>query len=111
MFLTVLKKRIEKTKNRVKFDLEATIKIIDFKYMDIFSATESADSKTEKNGIFYQKGWIRCSTCWVEKPGIPTNLCKTKTPAGNLVFFYHRENDLLNQEIRTIRVLDNFFFY
>ena len=35
-FLTVLIKRIEKTKNRMKFDLEITIKVIDSKYIEIF---------------------------------------------------------------------------
>ena len=46
--LTVSVKRIEKTKNRVKSDLEATIKAIDSKYVEIFSAIESADSKRKK---------------------------------------------------------------
>ena len=41
-------KRIEKTKNRVKFDLEATIKATDFKHMKKISAIESADSKRKK---------------------------------------------------------------
>ena len=40
--------RIEKTKNRVKFDLEIIIKAIDFKHMEIFSVIESADSKRKK---------------------------------------------------------------
>ena len=40
--------RIEKIKNRVKFDLEATIKATDSKHMEIFSAIESADSKRKK---------------------------------------------------------------
>ena len=48
LFLIVLIKRIEKTKNRVKSDLEVTIKTIDFKHMEIFSAIESADSKRKK---------------------------------------------------------------
>ena len=40
--------RIEKTKNRVKSDLEATIKATDSKYMEKISAIESADSKRKK---------------------------------------------------------------
>ena len=54
LFLIVSVKRIEKTKNRVKSDLEATIKAIDSKYMEIFSATESADSKRKKMELAVQ---------------------------------------------------------
>ena len=46
--------RIEKTKNRVKSDLEATIKAIDSKYMEILSAIESADSKRKKMELAVQ---------------------------------------------------------
>ena len=46
--MIVLIKRIEKTKNRVKSDLETSIKIIDFKHVKIFFAIESADSKRKK---------------------------------------------------------------
>ena len=48
LVLTVLIKRIEKTKNRVKSDLEVIIKAIDSKYMEFFSAIDSADSKRKK---------------------------------------------------------------
>ena len=48
LFLIVLIKRIEKTKNRVKSDLEVTIKATDSKYMEVFSAIESADFKRKK---------------------------------------------------------------
>ena len=48
LFLTVSVKRIEKTKNRVKSDLEVTIKATDSKHMEIFSAIESADSKRKE---------------------------------------------------------------
>ena len=41
-------KRIEKTKNRLKYDLEVTIKTIDSKHMEVFSTIESADSKRKK---------------------------------------------------------------
>ena len=46
--MTVLIKRIEKTKNRVKSDLEVTIKATDSKYIEKNSAIESADSKRKK---------------------------------------------------------------
>ena len=88
----------------MKSDLEVTIKATDSKHVEIFSVIESADSKRKKNGTC-------CSAYWGEKPGIPTNRCETKTVAGNLVFFYYRENDLLNQEIRTIRALDELDFF
>ena len=48
MFLTVSIKRIEKTKNRVKYDLEATIRAIDSKHMEVFPAIESVDFKRKK---------------------------------------------------------------
>ena len=51
--LTVSVKRIEKTKNRVKSDLEATIKAIDSKHMEIFSAIESADSNRKKWNLLF----------------------------------------------------------
>ena len=41
-------KRIEKTKNRVKSDLKVTIKAIDSKHVEVFSAIESVDSKRKK---------------------------------------------------------------
>ena len=47
-------KRIEKTKNRVKSDLEVTIKTIDSKHMGILSAIESADSKRKEMGLAAQ---------------------------------------------------------
>ena len=43
-----LVKRIEKTKNRVKFDLETAIKIIDSKHVEILFAIESAHSEQKK---------------------------------------------------------------
>ena len=48
LLLIVLMKRIEKTKNRMKSDLEIVIKIIDFKHSEFFFANESADSKRKK---------------------------------------------------------------
>ena len=54
-FLTVLIKRIEKTKNRMKSDLEVTIKAIDSKHMEKNSAIESADSKRKKMEFAVQR--------------------------------------------------------
>ena len=48
LFLIVSVKRIEKTKNRVKSDLEVTIKTTDSKPVEKNSAIESADSKRKK---------------------------------------------------------------
>ena len=47
-FLTCLNIAHRKTKNRVKSDLEATIKATDSKHVEIFSAIESTDSKRKK---------------------------------------------------------------
>ena len=47
--------RIEKTKNRVKSDLEVTIKAIDSKHMEIFSAIESADFKRKEMEFAVQR--------------------------------------------------------
>ena len=48
LFLTVSVKRIEKTKNRVKSDLEATIKAIDSKHAEVVTAIDLADSKKKR---------------------------------------------------------------
>ena len=80
LFLTVSVKRIEKTKNRVKFDLEATIKAIDSKYVEILSVIESADSKRKKMELAVQHIGLK-------NREIPASLCKTKTLAGDLFFF------------------------
>ena len=48
LFLTVLVKRIEKTKNHVKSDLEATIKATDSKHAEIVTAIDLADSKKKR---------------------------------------------------------------
>ena len=52
-FWFILMKRIEKTKNRVKSDLEVTIKAIDSKHVEIFSAIESANSKRKKMNLLF----------------------------------------------------------
>ena len=48
LFLIALMKRIEKPKNRMKFDLEIAIRVIDSKHVGKNSAIESADSKRKK---------------------------------------------------------------
>ena len=68
--------RIEKTKNRVKSDLEATIKATDSKHMEIFSAIESANSKRKKMELAAQHIGVK-----------NRELRKTKATAKNLVFF------------------------
>ena len=99
LFLTVSVKRIQKTKNRVKSDLEATIKAIDSKHVEIFSAIESADSKRKKMELAVQH-------IGVKNRELQQAVAKQKRLREIWFSFDHRENDLLNQEIRTIRVLD-----
>ena len=48
LFLIVSVKRIEETKNRVKFDLEVTIKAIDSKHAEIVIVIDLADSEKKK---------------------------------------------------------------
>ena len=48
LLLTVLVKRIEETKNRVKSDLAATIKATHSKHAEIVTAIDLADSKKKK---------------------------------------------------------------
>ena len=97
--------RIEKTKNRVKSDLEVTIKATDSKHMEILSAIESTDSKRKKMELAVQY-------IGVKNRELQQAVAKQKRLREIWFSFDHRENDLLNQEIRTIRVLDelNFFF-
>ena len=45
------------------------------------------------------------------KTGNSNRPLRNKNACGKSGFFYHRENDLLNQEIRTIRVLDELIFF
>ena len=96
--------RIEKTKNRMKSDLEATIKAIDSKYIKVFSAIESADSKRKKMEFAVQH-------IGVKNREFQQAVAKQKRLREIWSSFDHRENDLLNQEIRTIRVLDELDFF
>ena len=82
-FLTV--RRIETAKNRVKAEFEASVKNVDVKQEDWASFVKVFDSKYKEFQQAFAKR-KRFSDIWV--------------------FFYRRENDLLNQEIRTLRVLD-----
>ena len=99
LFLTVSVKRIEKTKNRVKSDLEVTIKATDSKHMEILSAIESADSKRKKMELAAQH-------IGVKNREFQQAVAKQKRLREIWSSFDHRENDLLSQKIRTIRVLD-----
>ena len=93
--------RIEKTKNRVKSDLEVTIKATDSKHMEIFSVIESADSKRKKLELAAQH-------IGVKNREFQQAVAKQKRLREIWFSFDHRENDLLNQKIRTIRALDEF---
>ena len=92
-------KRIEKIKNRVKSDLEVTNKAIDSKHVKKNSAIESADSKRKKMELAVQHIGLKHRE-------FQQAVAKQKRLREIWFFFYHRENDLLNQEIRTIRILD-----
>ena len=48
-------KRIEKTKNRVKSELEVIIKAIDFKHVEIVSVMEKVESTVKYIGLKQQK--------------------------------------------------------
>ena len=101
LFLTVSMKRIEKTKNRVKSDLEVTIKAIDSKHMEMVTAIDLADSKKKEMefdiGLKHQK--------------LKRVFAKQKRLRNIWVFFDRRERDLLSQKIRTIRALDVLDFF
>ena len=83
--------RIEKTKNCVKSDLEAIIKTIDSKHMEIFSAIESADSKRKKMELAVQY-------IGVKNREFQQAVAKQKRLREIWFSFDHRENDLLNQK-------------
>ena len=88
----------------MKSDLEATIKAIDSKHMEILSAIESADSKRKKMELAAQ--YIGMKNRESQQA-----VAKQKRLREIWSSFDHRENDLLNQEIRTIRVLDELNFF
>ena len=93
--------RIEKTKNRVKSDLEATIKAIDSKHEEIVTAIDLADSKRKE--MEFDIG--------LKHQNLKRVFAKQKRLRNIWVSLDRRENDLLSQEIRTIRVLDELIFF
>ena len=93
-FMPVL--RIEKTKNRVKSDLEATIKATDSKHEEVVTAIDLADSK--KKEMEFDIG--------LKHQNLKRALAKQKRLRDIWASLDRKENDLLSQEIRTIRVLD-----
>ena len=88
----------------MKSDLEVTIKAIDSKHIEIFSAIESADSKRKKMEFAVQHIGLK-------NREFQQIFAKQKRLREIWFFFYHRENDLLNQKIRTIRALDELIFF
>ena len=99
LFLTVLIKRIEKTKNRMKSDLETAIKIIDSKYVEIFFAIESADSKRKKLESVVQHIGLKYRE-------FRQAFAKQRRLRDNWGFSDRRENDLLKQKIQIILALE-----
>ena len=89
-------KRIGKTKNRVKSDLEVTIKTTDSKHAEIVTAIDLADSKKKK--MEFDIG--------LKHQNLKRVFAKQKRLRNIWVFFDRREKNLLNQKIRTIRVLN-----
>ena len=105
LFPIVLIKRIGKTKNRVKSDLEFAIKIIDSKHVEILSVIKSADSKRKEMESVTQHIGLRHRE-------LRKIFAKQKRLRDIWGFFDRRENDLLKQKIRIIRALNeiNLFF-
>ena len=80
-------KRIEAAKNRIKTELEISVQIVEVKqqeFADIFNTK-------------YKK--------------LQQTLVKRKRFSDIWVFFDKRENEFLNQEIRTFRTLDEIDFF
>ena len=96
LFLIVPVKRIEKTKNRVKSDLEVTIKAIDSKHAEIVTAIDLADSKRKE--MEFDIG--------LKHQNLKRALAKQKRLRNIWVSLDRREKNLLNQKIRTIRALN-----
>ena len=96
LFLTISVKRIEETKNRVKSDLEATIKATDSKHAEVVTAIDLADSKRKE--MEFDIG--------LKHQNLKRAFAKQKRLRDIWVSFDRREGDLLSQKIRTIRVLN-----
>ena len=88
--------RIEKTKNHVKSDLEVTIKAIDSKHEKIVTAIDLADSK--KKEMEFDIG--------LKHQNLKRVFAKQRRLRNIWVSFDRKKNNLLSQEIRIIRVLD-----
>ena len=90
----------------MKSELEATIKAIDSKHMEIFSAIESADFKRKKMEFIAKKIGSAAQRIDLKNRKLQQTFAKQKRLREIWSSFDHRENDLLNQKIRTIRALD-----
>ena len=101
LFLTVSVKRIEKTKNRVKSDLEATIKATDSKHAEVVTAIDLADSKKKKIKL----------DIGLKHQNLKRAFAKQKRLRDIWASLDRRERDLLSQEIRTIRALNALDFF
>ena len=99
LFLIVLIKRIKKTKNHVKSDLEIAIKFIDSKHVEIFSVIDFADSKRKKMESVAQHIGVKYRE-------FRQVFVKQKRLRDIWDFFDRRENDLLKQKIRIFRALN-----
>ena len=90
-------KRLEKTKIRVKSELEVTIKFSDSKNVKMVSIIKRVKFVVQNIDIKQQK--------------FQQVLAKQKRLSEIWVFFDRRKNDLINQKIRTIRALDKLLFF
>ena len=90
-------KRIEKAKNRVKSKLEVTIKVSDFKNVEIVLAMNEVESVVKNINVKQRE--------------LQQVLVKQKRLSEIWFSFDRREDDLINQEIRTIRALDELNFF
>ena len=81
----------------MKSELEATIKISDSKNVEIVSVMKEVESVVETIGVRQQE--------------FHQMLAKQKRLFEIWGFFDRREDDLINQKIRTIRVLDELDFF
>ena len=98
LFLTLLIKRIEKTKNRVKNDLETAIKVTDSKHVEFFLPLNRPIPNGKKWNLLFNIG--------LKHREFRQAFAKQKRLRDFWGFFDRRENDLLKQKIRIFRVLD-----
>ena len=86
---------MERIKIRVKSELDITIKISDSKNVEVVSVMKEVESVVKIIGVKQQE--------------LQQMLAKQKLLFD--FFFDRREDDLINQKIRTIRVLDDLNFF